>query len=252
VQFYRNPANQGATRTFNTCIERARGHWVHILHGDDMVLPGFYAAYGRLIAAHPGLAMVTGRVVRIDEHDRWLSVGGLMPPADGPVVDTFVRQQAVKNHVSFPAAVVARSTYEAVGGFCTYFTHVADMDMWFRAGQAGPVAATGQAYALYRLHGASDTSRLMVSATNIRETYLLIQLNRQRLRDRGIDVDPSWQSDLAGFAEGTAWQMDASNNVEGGINQSRWAWALEPTSARLRLLVKTWMKAKLRRPNRAT
>lgn len=244
VQFFRQPSNQGATRTFNTCIERAHGHWVHILHGDDMVLPGFYSGYGALIASNPELSMVTGRVVRVDEHDRWLSVGGLMPSKTSPIVEDFLTQQAVRNHVSFPTAVVARSTYERVGGFSTYFTHVADMDMWFRAGQAGPVAATSRAYSCYRIHSASDTSRLMVSGTNIRETYQLIEVNLQRLRNHGLQVVDTWRSDLAGFAEGTAWNMDRSNNKQGGINQARWAWALQPTYRRLRLLVRTWLKAK--------
>jgi GT2 family glycosyltransferase len=246
VHFYRNPANQGATQTFNTCIERARGHWVHILHGDDMVLPGFYSAYRGLIAGNAGLSLVTGRVVRIDEHDRWLSVGGLMPPPDNPLVPDFLARQAVKNHVSFPSAVVARSTYETIGGFSTYFSHVADMDMWFRAGQVGQVAASCRALSCYRIHSGSDTSRLMVSATNIRETYVLALLNLQRLRSSGLQIDDSWLAALAGFAEGTAWQMDESGNQEGALNQARWAWALQPTYRRFKLLIKTGMKAMFR------
>ena len=42
VGFYRQPANVGHVRNFNTCIRRARGHLVHILHGDDAVREGFY------------------------------------------------------------------------------------------------------------------------------------------------------------------------------------------------------------------
>ena len=42
VVFYRLSSNHGPAHTFNTCIERSRGQWVHVLHGDDIVLPGFY------------------------------------------------------------------------------------------------------------------------------------------------------------------------------------------------------------------
>jgi len=45
VQFYRNGQNLGAIRNFNGCVQRAKGHWVHILHGDDAVLPGFIGRY---------------------------------------------------------------------------------------------------------------------------------------------------------------------------------------------------------------
>ena len=37
VQFYQQPVNVGNVRNFETCINRARGHYVHLLHGDDYV-----------------------------------------------------------------------------------------------------------------------------------------------------------------------------------------------------------------------
>src|SRR6266481_3717770 len=42
VTFHAEPQNLGLANAWNRCIERARGHWVHILHQDDIVLPGFY------------------------------------------------------------------------------------------------------------------------------------------------------------------------------------------------------------------
>src|SRR6266480_6472474 len=42
VAFHAEPQNRGLANTWNRCIERARGNWVHILHQDDIVLPGFY------------------------------------------------------------------------------------------------------------------------------------------------------------------------------------------------------------------
>src|SRR5215467_5604297 len=42
VNFVRNSRNLGLVANFNNCIGRARGHWVHLLHTDDYLLPGFY------------------------------------------------------------------------------------------------------------------------------------------------------------------------------------------------------------------
>ena len=42
VTFHRESENRGLANNWNRCIERARGHWAHILHHDDIVLPGFY------------------------------------------------------------------------------------------------------------------------------------------------------------------------------------------------------------------
>jgi len=37
VAFYAVPQNRGLANTWNLCVERARGNWVHILHQDDIV-----------------------------------------------------------------------------------------------------------------------------------------------------------------------------------------------------------------------
>src|SRR6266436_7519771 len=42
VAVHQEPANNGLAGIWNRCIERARGEWVHILHQDDVVFPGFY------------------------------------------------------------------------------------------------------------------------------------------------------------------------------------------------------------------
>src|SRR5690349_14574480 len=41
VEYFRQPENVGSLRNFETCLRRSRGRLVHLLHGDDKVLPGF-------------------------------------------------------------------------------------------------------------------------------------------------------------------------------------------------------------------
>src|SRR5277367_2379258 len=41
VGFFQQPHNVGISANFNSCIRRGKGEWIHILHGDDLVLPGF-------------------------------------------------------------------------------------------------------------------------------------------------------------------------------------------------------------------
>jgi GT2 family glycosyltransferase len=247
VSFYRLPRNQGPSHTFNTCIERSRGHWVHILHADDMVLPGFYEAYQKNIKDQPNLSLVCGRVVRIDEQDRWLNVGELPPFAGMQSNDAFAIKQAVKNFISFPTVVVPRATYEKVGGFCTLFQHVEDMDMWFRAGCIGQVVFIPQAYSCYRIHSNSHTSHAMITATNIREHYFLALINIARLQQSNIVVNCPWKADLAGYAEGITWRFIESNNLEGATHQAYWAFALRPNYRRLKLILKVYLKYMLSR-----
>src|SRR5437868_3875502 len=57
VMFHVEPQNRGLANTWNRCIERARGHWVHILHQDDIVLPGFYYRWRNAIERTDGGAI---------------------------------------------------------------------------------------------------------------------------------------------------------------------------------------------------
>ncbi|RVC64830.1 glycosyltransferase family 2 protein [Mesorhizobium sp. M4B.F.Ca.ET.088.02.2.1] len=41
VGFFHQPQNLGHIGNFHTCLDRARGELVHLLHGDDAVRPGF-------------------------------------------------------------------------------------------------------------------------------------------------------------------------------------------------------------------
>jgi hypothetical protein len=56
----------GTVACFNHCIRHARGHWVHILHGDDTVRPGFYKQLRTGVEAHPeaGAALTRGDLYR--------------------------------------------------------------------------------------------------------------------------------------------------------------------------------------------
>src|SRR5688572_28917643 len=53
VKFYRQPRNIGVPKNFDTCLERSRGHLVHILHGDDLVFKGFYSKMGKAFEEQP-------------------------------------------------------------------------------------------------------------------------------------------------------------------------------------------------------
>jgi glycosyltransferase involved in cell wall biosynthesis len=245
--FYRLTSNRGPAHTFNACIERSLGRWVHILHGDDMVLPGFYEAYATTIQAYPEARMLLAQALIVDEDDRWVELFGPTPPVGGGILKDFTQKQAIQQLVLFPSVVVHRDAYEQVGGFCTLFSHVTDWDMWFRLGQLAPVAWMAHPYALYRVHSESDTSRQNVSAENIRERFFVTMLNLARLNGAApVGQGPSWRSRLAFSADKIAWELDKKNCTEGRYNQARWAWMLEPNARRLIMLVKSWLKYRLK------
>jgi hypothetical protein len=219
-----------------------------LLPGDDLVLPNFYDAYNAVINEHPNAGTILGQTITVDESDRWLGLYGATPPIGGGILNDFVERQATWQLVLHAAVAVRRDAYERVGGFCTLFSHVTDWDMWFRLGQFAPVGCVSRPYALYRVHSGSDTSHSMVSALNIKERYFLTKINIARLNDASSTTETNaWRTRLAKEAEHTAWELDRKHSVEGRYNQIKWAWMLDPTAARTIVLLKSWLKLKLRR-----
>lgn len=248
VEYYRLPENRGPGHTFNTCLHRSRGHWVHILHGDDLVLPGFYGAYGDVIAANPQVRSVVGQVVMIDKDDRWDAVWGPRPPRRGTnLVPDFAEREAIDQLVQAPAVVAHREVYEAVGGFCTWFDHVLDWDMYFRLAHYGPVGCVDRPFAGFRLHDQSHsvTSPMMVNASTAREAYCVVRANLERLQKTLTpDQEREWRGRLAAKAERHLRDID-EKVPEGRFNQAAWAWMLDPSPRRLAVLAKLWLNHKL-------
>src|SRR5947208_16127184 len=79
VTFHAESEDRGLVNTWNRCIERARGHWVHILHHDDIVLQGFYDRLYHRITCNPEVGMAFCRFAIIDANGYWKELG----PLDG-------------------------------------------------------------------------------------------------------------------------------------------------------------------------
>src|SRR3954469_12878802 len=53
IGYFRQEVNKGSLRNFETCINRAKGKWIHLLHGDDLMEPGFYKEIDSLFNKYP-------------------------------------------------------------------------------------------------------------------------------------------------------------------------------------------------------
>ncbi len=114
VRHHVNPENQGPIANFNTCLRRATGDLVHLLHADDEVLPGFYA---RIEAAfrHDGVVAAVCRAEYIDEHGTPMTITRAEQETSG-VWRRAREVLTVSNRVRPAAIVVRRRAYEAARG----------------------------------------------------------------------------------------------------------------------------------------
>jgi GT2 family glycosyltransferase len=180
VRYYRPPKNLGAIATFNTCVERGRGRWVHILHGDDTVLPGFYQRLGQA-TERPDVGAAVCRHVFMDEDDHWQSISRLERKQTGVLERQWVEDLIVANSVRTPGIAVRRSVYEEIGGFDVRLFHTADWDMWKRIAVRYAIWYEPAILACYREHAASDTSRLVRTGRNLEDARRAIALMEGRL-----------------------------------------------------------------------
>lgn len=179
IHYYRQPANLGLLDNWNFCLRRATGHWIHLLHQDDWVLPEFYVRL-RAASAQPGVGAAFCRHGYIDEAGDQRLVSALERETAG-VLDQWLPRIAVSQRIQFASIVVKRSTYEAIGGFSAAAGSAADWEMWKRIAVHYPVWFEPELLACYRLHSVSESSRLIQTGTNIADTRRSIDLTQTYL-----------------------------------------------------------------------
>lgn len=166
VTVIKNPVNLGLAGNWNRCIEYARGTLIHILHQDDLVLPGFYSTMCNAMRARPDIGMAFSRCALIDgdgrvtEYSRYIG-------RSSDVIDNWIERITRRNAAHCAAVVVRRSVYQQLGGYRTDLKYALDWEMWVRIAAKYPVWYEPRPLASYRRHARNETTRL----TEVNETY---------------------------------------------------------------------------------
>jgi glycosyltransferase involved in cell wall biosynthesis len=174
VTFYGHAENKGATRNFNSCLQRARGRWIHVLHGDDFVLPGFYQAVTQAIEANPGVGIIATRNFVVDERGEINSLS--RRTYDLEKVGRNALPYTLYNPFQFASVVISRDAVEEEGGFNESLVHVADWELWTRLMQRRGALSINKPLASYRVFDGNDTSRLKRTGENLRDYERLAAL----------------------------------------------------------------------------
>ncbi|WP_276481838.1 glycosyltransferase family 2 protein [Paraflavitalea pollutisoli] len=179
VDYFRQPQNRGSLRNFETCINRSRGIYVHILHGDDLVKPGYYQAMDHLFDKYPGIGAAFCRYVYVGESGKPLYYRNEEMSMPG-VLDDWLLRLAQRQRLQFCTVAVKRHVYEQLGGFYGV-NYGEDWEMWMRIAQRYPVAYDPAVLAAYRLHKNSISGSSYASAKNLQDLQWVIGTIRQYL-----------------------------------------------------------------------
>ncbi len=180
ISFYRQSQNLGIIGNFNTCVERSTGQIVHILHSDDIVLPGFYKVLQEAFDKEPTIGAAFCRSIYIDEDDVQTGLSPFSRTTSGVFPD-LLEQIASSHLIECPAFVVRRSVYEQLGGYHPDLFHAADTEMYMRVVWHYPVWCESALLACYRRHSSSYTSSLFKSGANIANVRRAIELSESYL-----------------------------------------------------------------------
>jgi GT2 family glycosyltransferase len=225
VALVRQPTRVGIGRNWNAGIRLARGHWVHLLHQDDCVLPGFYAAMGAGIATCPQAGAVFCRDLVIDAEDRVLQPQRQLRREPG-IIDDWIEHVFVRLHLRCPAIVVRRAVYEALGGFREDFDYALDWDMWKRIAVAFPLWYTPEALACYRRHDENTSLHFQRTGGNMKEIDRSIALSERFLEPllpaaAAAETTRRARENYGLYATNLAWQAIERRDLRTALAQLR-------------------------------
>jgi glycosyltransferase involved in cell wall biosynthesis len=173
IGMYRQARNLGLARNWNACIGRARGEWIHLLHQDDRVRPGFYSALERGLYS-PDVAIAFCRHSFLDSADKIVGQSDLERESPGVIPD-FLMRIASGQRIQFAAALLRRSACIAAGGFNESLVFALDWEMWVRLASRHAVWFEPRILACYRVHEKSAGWELARAGVMVRDHVRTIE-----------------------------------------------------------------------------
>lgn len=165
ISYFRQEENVGSLRNFHTCLERSRGHLIHILHGDDLIRNGFYPRMQQLFENHPSLGAGFCRYAYINEKGKTLYYQSAEMDHAG-ILDNWLERLCERQRIQYVAMVVKREVYERLGGFYGV-EYGEDWEMWVRIAAQYEVGYTPEVLAEYRKHYSSISGKFFLTGKNM-------------------------------------------------------------------------------------
>jgi Glycosyl transferase family 2 len=234
VPVHRRSVNGGLGACWNTCVERARGELVHILHQDDLVRPTFYERMGQLAVREPAAGMLFCRTEFLDEHGSRLAE--IEPDGEGRLDDWLTRISAGQR-IQCPTVVVRRETYRRLGFFEPSLRYVIDWEMWVRIAASSEVAYLPEPLAVYRVHSSAETQRVKADGFVTRDLARGLKFVRATLASADrldclaaakrfavhFSMDSAEEAESAGDLRAAAKEVGASlRYLSGAMGMRRW------------------------------
>ena len=174
VKYYRQKTNVGSLRNFETCINRSRGAYIHLLHGDDRVKQGYYKSVTDIFEKFPQAGAAFCAWEHINSEGEF-SHESPLEAEDPCLLDDWLYKLAEHPRLQYVAITVKREIYEKLGSF--YLVHYGeDWEMWARIAKDYETAYIPEFLAEYREHKNSITWRSYQTGQNVKDIAKVISV----------------------------------------------------------------------------
>ncbi|MBD0850793.1 glycosyltransferase family 2 protein [Maribacter arenosus] len=167
VDYYKQKTNVGSLRNFETCINRSRGAYIHLLHGDDRVKQGYYESVTQIFKKFPQAGAASCAWEYINSEGAFTHRSRL--EAGYPcLLENWLFKLAERPRLQYVAMTVKREVYEKLGSF--YLVHYGeDWEMWARIAKEYETAYIPEFLAEYREHKNSITWHSYQTGQNVKD-----------------------------------------------------------------------------------
>ncbi|KAF3888907.1 MULTISPECIES: tetratricopeptide repeat protein [Nostocales] len=178
IRYYRNPENLGVITNHNIGIALSRGRWIHVLHDDDCVLPGFYSRLQQNLEACPDSvgAAFTG-FENINDKGQAIFTQQVYGEYRGIVHQDWLQKIGVSNPLNMPAVVIRRDAHERLGGFSPQLTYTPDWELYKRIASFYDWWYEPGILARYREHSNNITTNLLLTQNQGKDIRHAIEIS---------------------------------------------------------------------------
>ncbi len=239
VRLHALSGHVGHPQIFNLCIEQSTGRWVHILHDDDWLEPGFYSALreGAESSTQVGATFSQHRIISEESwgRDVWESWVERETPG---VVENWLERIAIHCRVQFSAMVVRRDVYEAVGGFRADVRSAFDWELWARIASGYAVWFVPRTLVNVGRDAGAETFKLLRSGRQILDAYDAADIIAAQLpEEHAVAFARKTREEIARHALSTARKYSEHGDAEAALSNLRAAVARTPSDRVQRWLV---------------
>jgi glycosyltransferase involved in cell wall biosynthesis len=247
IGYYRQPYNVGSLRNFETCLNLSKGHYVHLLHSDDLVHVGFYDELSHLFDTYKNIGAAFCRYRYIDEDGNLI----FYPEAEAPVecvLEDWLVRLSERQRIQYVSIAVKRKVYEELGGF--YGVHYGeDWEMWARIATRYNFGYTPNVLASYRRHANSISGNAITTGQNIRDlAFVMDKISEFLPKEKKKNALLEARKFYAHYAVRTASMLwDKFKDSKGAMAQIKEGWKMHKDALLVWEIFKVTVKMMIKR-----